>query len=87
MATFDAAVIKEQGVTFAVVAVKRGLLAQPTRRQQAIESFSSAFEGLPVVLMEQNSTGRPKYFGRHDLVDFLATVHPARFPWGQYRLN
>lgn len=87
MATFDAAVIKEQGVTFAVVAVKRGLIAQPTRRQEALASFSSAFAGMPVVLMEQDSSGRPKYFGRNDLVDFLAPVHPARLPWGQYRLN
>jgi len=35
----DAAVVKEQGVTFAVVVVKRSVLQSPARRGEAIGSF------------------------------------------------
>ncbi|HET7486545.1 MAG TPA: hypothetical protein VFJ85_01355 [Acidimicrobiales bacterium] len=87
MATFDAALVKEQGVTFAVVAVRPGVLEQPTRREQARARFSMGFGGVPVVLMEQDGSGRPRYSGRHDLVDFLANVFIEQLPWGKYQLN
>ncbi len=47
MANFDAALIKEQGVEFAVVAVRPGVISQPTRREDARSAFSASFGGGP----------------------------------------
>ena len=82
----DAALVKEQGVTFAVVAVKRGVLRQATARDQSLGTVVT-FGGVPVVLMEQNSNGTPEYYGRPDLVRFLAGVFLEQLPWAQYQLN
>lgn len=86
MANFDAALIKEQGVEFAVVAVRPGVISQPSRREDARSAFSASFGGVPVVLMEQTG-GRPRYHGRNDLVDFLANVYVEQLPWASWSLN
>ena len=84
MATFDGAVIKEQGVTFAIVVVKRSTLSSSIRINEARESFQQFFPGIPIILMEQNSNRIPTYQGRRDIVKFLANVHPSRIPWKRY---
>jgi len=80
---FDGAVIREQGITFAIAIVKEYVLNSPTDREVAFETFAMYF-GLPTVLMAQNSRGIPSYWGRRDIVDFLANVHPSRIPWSRY---
>ena len=84
---FEGAVIKEQGVTFAVVVVKPQTTQSQHETNLAIRNFSSIFSGLPIVLMSQNSGGRPLYVGRRDLVNFLAIVSINRIPWKKYTLN
>lgn len=84
---FDGAVIREQGVIFAVVLVKEHVVDNQSEAQKAVRSFSSAFPGLPVVLMGQNCRGTPTYFGRHDIANFLASISPSRIPWRRYMLN
>ena len=80
--SFDAAIVKEQGVTFVVVAVRRGTLSGSTAsKNQTAREFGASFDGLPVVLMEQDSKGAPRYFGRMDLVNFLASVFVEQLPW------
>ena len=49
MATFDGAVIKEQGVTFAIVVVKRSTLSSSIRINEARESFQQFFPGIPII--------------------------------------
>lgn len=83
---FDGALIKEQGVTFAIVIVKPYVL-QSSEKEQIRENFSSLFGFVPTVLMSQNSRGIPTYDGRRDIVNFLANVHPARIPWKRYTAN
>jgi hypothetical protein len=85
--TFDAALIKEQGVSFAVVTVKRGVITQSSPREQARAQFSRSFGGVPVVLMEQDTSGTPTYHGRTDLVKLLANCFVEQLPWSRYRLN
>lgn len=85
--TFDGAVIKEQGVTFAVVVVKPHILRDRSQAEGLMQSFSSAFSGLPVVLMGQDSSGRPTFFGRTDLSRFMSRVPLAAIPWKRYNLN
>lgn len=84
---FDGAVIREQGVTFAVVVVKPHVLNNQMEAQSAIRSFSPVFPGMPIVLMAQGSSGRATYFGRPDIARFMSNVSPSRVPWKRYTLN
>jgi hypothetical protein len=85
--TFDGAVIREQGVTFAVVIVKRHVLDSPASSADAMRQFGTVFPGMPVVLMAQDPRGIPSYRGRRDLVRFLANVPLRAIPWRRYTLN
>lgn len=78
------AVVEEQGVTFAIVVVKRHVLGNQASARQAAASFAPLFPGLPVVLMSQDSTGVPTYLGRQDIVRFLASVPIQAIPWKEY---
>jgi hypothetical protein len=81
----DGAVIKEQGVTFAVVVVKRSALQTQSQADALIRQYSQQlFDGLPTVLMAQDSRGVPTYMGRRDLVGFLASVPVGTIPWKRY---
>ncbi|PAU74884.1 hypothetical protein [Halomonas salipaludis] len=81
---FQGAVIKEQGVTFAIVVVKKHIVDSQHQSDEAISSFMPMFPGMPVALMAQDSRGIPKYRGRRDIVNFLANVHPSQIPWQEY---
>ena len=85
--SFDGAVIKEQGVTFAIAVVKRGTLANTSTRDKTLVEFQKAFDGLPTVLMEQNSSGTPTYYGRKDIVNFLSKLHISQIPWRKYTVS
>ena len=84
---FQGAVIKEQGVTFAVAIVRKAVLDTPSRRNSAQQSFATVFGGLPVVLMAQDASGRPSYWGRNDLSRFMANVPLGAIPWREYRVE
>ena len=82
--TFQGAVIREQGVTFAVVIVKKHVIDSSIEAGRAIAAFQPVFPGLPVVLMAQDARGTPTYFGRQDIARFLAGVPLSAIPWKQY---
>ena len=82
--TFQGAVVREQGVTFAVVVVKKHVIDGGSAAGRAIAAFEPAFPGLPVVLMEQDYRGTPTYYGRRDIARFLAGVPLGAIPWKQY---
>ena len=84
---FDGALIKERGVSFAIVVVKPNVLDYSTEREQARQEFSRYFPGVPLVLMAQNSRGIPTYHGRQDIVNFLANINPAAIPFKRYSVN
>lgn len=84
--SFDGAVIREQGVTFGVMVVKQHALNDPSRRDFLVSEASRAFGGIPTVLMAQDASGRARYYGRRDIVDFMAKVPLAAVPWKRYRL-
>jgi len=60
----QSAVIKEQGLTFAIVIVKRIAIQSQSELQKSVNAFSGYFLGLPLVLMAQDSRGIPTYRGR-----------------------
>jgi hypothetical protein len=80
-------IIKEQGVTFAVVIVKKQILDNTSEANNVIRAFTPIFGGIPVVLMAQDYSGRPSYFGRQDIVKFLANVPMEAIPWKEYTVN
>ncbi|MDX5321361.1 MAG: hypothetical protein LPK49_09880 [Bacteroidota bacterium] len=84
---FDGALIKEQGVTFAIAVVKQHVLNSPSDLEDARSGFSIVFPGVPVILMALDSRGTPTYHGRKDIVNFLAKVSPSRIPWKRYTTN
>jgi hypothetical protein len=81
------AVIKEQGVTFAILIVKSHVLTSHSDREKMQVSGQTFFPGVPIVLMAQDGRGIPKYWGRKDIVNFLASVHPSQIPWKKYTFN
>lgn len=83
MTTFEAALVREQGVTFAVVPVKDHVLNDTRRRHEVAAEYSSVFDQAPVVLMDS----RGRTWGRPDLVRFLEHVPPANLPWKRWRLS
>jgi hypothetical protein len=82
--TFQGAVIREQGVSFAVVIVKKHVIDSSSEASRAIDAFQPVFPGLPVVLMAQDYQGTPTYYGRQDIARFLASVPLEAIPWKQY---
>ena len=79
----QAALIKHQGVSFAVVSVKSHVIHSETQSQEAIQSFSYMFPNMPIVLMGIVG-GRPMFRGRNDLVRFLSRLHINQLPWRKY---
>lgn len=84
---FEGAVIREQGVTFAVVVVKKHVIDSPHVAQQTIGGLGRAFPGLPVVLVGQDSAGRAAWFGRQDIARFMARTPLSAIPWRRYNMN
>ena len=84
---FQGAVIKEQGVTFAIVVVKRNVVQNSLSAKRAIGTFQVVFPRMPVVLMAQDSRGHPTYYGRRDIVKFLSKISLRAITWREYSLR
>lgn len=82
----EGAVISEQGQKFAIVIVKEYVLSSNQRDKTSME-FSKYFPSMPIILMAQNSRGIPTYYGRKDIVDFLANLSISQIPWKKYTFN
>ena len=80
------AVIREQGQTFAVVVVKSHVVQSSSAAADVIRSFAPVF-GVPIVLMAQDSRGRPTFYGRPDIARFMASVPLHAVPWREYTIN
>lgn len=84
---FQGAVVKEQGVTFAIVVVKPQILASPIQSETATKKFATVFPGVPIILMAQDGRGIATYSGRKDIVRFLANLRISQIPWKEYTLT
>lgn len=80
------AVIREQGQTFAIVVVKPHVVQNRTEADNAIRGFTPVF-GVPVVLMAQDGRGRPTFYGRRDIANFMSRVPLNAIPWREYAIN
>lgn len=83
----EGAVLRQQNVTFAVVVVKKHVVDNRVQADQAVRSFAPAFPGMPIILMAQDGSGRPTYYGRPDISNFMASVPLSAVPWKRYTIN
>ncbi len=83
-----AALVKEQGITFAVVLVKPHVVNSPSESGDLIQQLYTIrdFHNIPVTLAAQ-SGGRALYRGRNDIVNFLKRFPLSALPWKTYRLS
>ena len=84
--TFQGALIREQGVTFAIVIVKKHVIDNSFEANNAIAEFQPVFPSVPIVLMAQDAWGEPTYYGRQDIARFLASIPMESIPWKQYTI-
>lgn len=84
---FEGALIREQGVEFAIVIVKPHILNNSSKAQDAIISFQPIFPNVPIILMAQDSRGTPNYYGRRDIVNFMANVPVHSIPWQEFTVS
>lgn len=79
-------VIKEQGVTFAVIVVKPHITRYTASAIEARRSLAAFFPNMPIILMSQNEIGTPRFVGRKDIVAFLKTIRLEQIPWKEYHI-
>jgi hypothetical protein len=82
--TFDGAIVKEQDVTFGIAVVKAHVLDNHIDANELIATYQRILGVAPVVLMAQDSSCIPTYYGRKDIVAFLANIDMERIPWKTY---
>lgn len=84
---FQGAIIKEQGVTFAVIIVKKHVIDDRIGAGETIQSFQRVFPAMPIVLMAQDCRGTATYYGRRDISKFMASVPLAAVPWKEFTVS
>ena len=83
---FRGALIKEQGITFAVVEVSPDVLKRGDRAiAEARARYEPVFRNTPIILAARGADRRALFSGRPDIVKFLASTGWARIPWKRYR--
>ena len=83
MSTWQVALVREQGVEFGVILVRDYVLDNPSERADILSAWMRQL-GRPVALVGDH---RHRAYGRRDIVDWLATVHPSQLPWRRITIN
>lgn len=79
MSTWHVAVVREQGVTFAVASVKDHVIDSIGERDSLVEALSLRL-GCPTVLAGERYR---RTYGRRDIVQSLRNVRLETLPWRQ----
>jgi hypothetical protein len=79
--TGDVALVREQGQTFAVLAVKPHIVQSPTERAKMVVAGRQWF-GVPTVLLAEDG----QTWGNKGIVNWLRNVHPAQLPWRTFTI-
>lgn len=77
--TGQVAVIREQGQTFAVLAVKPHVVRTPSERDARVAASHRWFGVRTALLAEDGTT-----WGATDIVRWLRNVHPSQLPWRSF---
>ncbi len=82
MPKFDGAIVKEQGITFAIIVVAPSVLKCFSRYKENVrKSYSRFFPNTHIILMSQDNKGVPTYQGNRNIIKFLLTLDPKRIHW------
>ncbi|BBO79611.1 hypothetical protein DSCO28_01770 [Desulfosarcina ovata subsp. sediminis] len=84
---FQGALITEQGITFAVVVVKKPFLQNTLTSNKKREEYQQIFPGIPIILAAKEGRGIFQFQGRKDLVNLLASIDSSRIPWKDYSVS
>ena len=84
--TIEGAVIIEKGVTFAIIHVAPEVTRYTIKSTQTRRALMRFFPGMPIILMSLTSDGKPQYYGRKDIVDFLSGWRLNQIPWKKYHI-
>lgn len=84
MPQMTAALVREQGVTFAVVLVKNHVVLSQQQSSETIQAVSRAL-GCPHVVLMGESNKRLRG-NRNDVVKFVSRLHPSRLPWKNWNV-
>ena len=87
MVKFQASLIREQGVEFGILIVKRYALQSRFLGDKITGFFQETVANVPIVLMAQDASGVPTYQGRDDLVKLLAGIDFERTLWKEYTIH
>lgn len=82
MATWDVALVREQGVSFAIVAVRDSIISNRSEADELVRSWNLHLS-LPVALL---GAKQHRSYGRPDIVRWLRNVHPSQLPWRRMTL-
>lgn len=82
MARWQIALVKEQGINFAVASVKDHVIQNRSEAENLISALRVRL-GQPVVLL---GAQQHRLYGRPDIVRFLSNIDPSRLPWRQIDL-
>jgi len=78
------AIIKEQGVKFAIIETTTATLKSQTEMNTIKQKFSPLFGDIPMTFMAKNARGIPVFVGRKDIVDFLSNNDMNKIPWRKF---
>ena len=77
----EVAVIREQGQTFAVLAVKPHVVQSPSEREAMVTAARGWFGVRTALLAEDGRT-----WGPNDIVRWLQGIHPGQLPWRKFSI-
>lgn len=86
--TLTAALVKEQGVVFAVVLAQPHVVNSPSQSTDMLQALRTVrdFQHIPIVLAAQSGS-QVLYRGRDDIVRFLQSVPFLSLPWHEYFIS
>lgn len=79
--TGEVALVREQGQTFAVLAVKPHVVQSPSERESLLAAGLEWFGVRTALLSEDGRT-----WGPPDIVNWLRGVHPGQLPWRKFNI-
>jgi len=86
MSQFEGAVIREQGVTFAVIVVRSSVLQNTSQANKAVLSFQPF--SWPAHRPDGPGRSRsPDLLRRRDISKFMSNVPVHAIPWRRYTVN
>jgi hypothetical protein len=77
MATWQVALVREQGVEFGVVSVQDHVINDSRAREELLRAWTIKLQR-PVALL---GARQHRTYGRQDIVNWLGSIDPARLPW------